>query len=732
MHQSKVLLPLFALLFNVVAWSQITLTPGQTVEQLAQDVLTGSGLNALNITFNTSAADALLPQNGVQFFSIVPGTDFPFNSGVVLRTDGSPSANADIDLNALSSPYNVTNGSIIEFDFVATGDTMNFKYIFASSEYTSYTCSQFNDAFGFFLSGPGINGPYSNNAINLATIPGTNTPVAINTVNSGIATGGPQQNCLDANPLWLQHTVYFTTAYNDLFLPLGSNYNGATVALIAASGLVCNETYHIKMGVANVGDQALNSAVFLEAESFQVFGYEISVEPNIQGPTQGGLFAEACTNATLMVTRVPDGTITDTICVPVGVAGTIDPATDLLNFPTEICFPPGVDTVYFEFNPIQDNVAEGMESLTITLTSINACGVETPASVTLNVVDFYDFNYNLTPDQTVQCLTTTAQAVVTNVAGSISPYTYLWTPNGETGESITMTPGTSLQEVIPYTVTVTDFCGHAVTQTVNLIVNQTLAVNGNSGPSNCGQSTGFVTFPVLGQTGTVNYNLTGPGISGSLNVGQQNNLSSGWYYMTVTDAVCTDSDSVFVDLLNPPVAAIGTTSLFNFSPFTTTFINGSSNADSYFWDFGNGQTLATNNTDPQTITFEGEGPLDITVCVVAIQPGCSDTACIVVSILEYIPPPVFEIPNVFSPNNDGNNELWTFFNTAFVDYVELTILNRWGNVIFESEDGIPAWDGKTQSGGLAPEGTYFYKYILHGLDKFTTHEGHGFFNLVRQ
>lgn len=731
MRYTKIILSLSALLFSGMVQAQINLTPGQTVVQLTQDVLTGPGLEALNITFNGSAPNAAIAQEGVQFFSTVPGTDFPFNSGVVLRTDGAPSVNLDPDLNALGQ-FNVTNGSIVEFDFVATGDTMNFKYIFASMEYSGFTCTQFNDVFGFFLSGPGINGPYTNNAINIATIPGTTTPVGINSINSGFPPNNT--NCLNANPNYMEDNIYFTTSYNALFQAMpGDPYNGATVALIAASGLICDETYHIKLGIANSADQSLNSIVFLEAESFQVFGYEIVVEPNIQGPTQGGLFAEGCTSATLMIVRTAsEGEVTDTICVPIQTSGTLDPATDLLDFPTEICFPPGVDTIYFEFNPIADGIDEGMEELTITLTAINSCGVETPTSVTLYVVDFYDFNYDLTPDQTVQCLTTTAQAAVTNIAGSIEPYTYAWTPNGEDTPTITMTPGTETQETIEHTVTVTDFCGHSVTQTVNLIVNQTLDINPNSGPTACGLSTGFVTFPVIGQTGTVQYQLTGAGIDGTLTQGQQNNLSSGWYYVTVTDGVCSASDSAFIDLLDPPVANIAANPMQDFSPFTTTFVNGSENADSYFWDFGNGETLTTTTTQSQTITYEGEGPLDITVCLIAIQPGCQDTACVVVTILEFIAPPVFAIPNVFSPNGDGNNDTWNFFNLEFVESIEMTILNRWGNVVFETIDPNPIWDGKLPNGNDATEGVYFYKYFLKGLDKTTSHEGHGYFHLIRE
>ena len=57
------------------------------------------------------------------------------------------------------------------FDFVAESESVSFNYVFASTEYSSFTCTSYNDIFGFFLSGPGITGPYSNNAVNLAYIP---------------------------------------------------------------------------------------------------------------------------------------------------------------------------------------------------------------------------------------------------------------------------------------------------------------------------------------------------------------------------------------------------------------------------------------------------------------------------------------------------------------------------------------------------------------------------------
>jgi len=92
-------------------------------------------------------------------------------------------------------------------------------------------------------------------------------------------------------------------------------------------------------------------------------------------------------------------------------------------------------------------------------------------------------------------------------------------------------------------------------------------------------------------------------------------------------------------------------------------------------------------------------------------------------------------PNVFTPNNDGNNDNY-FFETAYAVRIEVLITNRWGNVVYdESIDLTTAlpqtgWNGIVPSGIDAKEGTYFYKYIAHGIDG-TKIEGHGFLQLVR-
>jgi len=97
--------------------------------------------------------------------------------------DSNTGGGTDADL-AQAAGFGINDACVIEFDFMPAGDSVKFNYAFGSEEYPEFV-NQFNDAFGFFLSGPGIAGPYSNNAINIAQIPGTNDPVTINNVNCG-------------------------------------------------------------------------------------------------------------------------------------------------------------------------------------------------------------------------------------------------------------------------------------------------------------------------------------------------------------------------------------------------------------------------------------------------------------------------------------------------------------------------------------------------------------------
>ena len=108
---------------------------------------------------------------------------------------------------------------------------------------------------------------------------------------------------------------------------------------------------------------------------------------------------------------------------------------------------------------------------------------------------------------------------------------------------------------------------------------------------------------------------------------------------------------------------------------------------------------------------------------------CSDFDTVQIIVLEY-PEPLIEVPNVFTPNNDGANEFF-FINTEHTKSIQYIIVNRWGNLVFEDEGVNPLWNGTTASGNPVEEGVYFLKYVIIGLND-QTYTGHGSVTLIRK
>ena len=159
----------------------------------------------------------------------------------------------DPDLTSLANNFTTYDAAILEFDFVPQSDTLRFNYVFGSEEYPEYVGSPYNDVFGFFLSGPGIAGPYSGGAENIALIPGTSNAVSINNVNNGYSftepASGPCNNC---------------AYYVDNSSGAEVQYDAFTTVLTAQAVVVPCQTYHIKIAISDAGDGALDSGVFLE------------------------------------------------------------------------------------------------------------------------------------------------------------------------------------------------------------------------------------------------------------------------------------------------------------------------------------------------------------------------------------------------------------------------------------------------------------------------------------
>jgi outer membrane protein OmpA-like peptidoglycan-associated protein len=152
------------------------------------------------------------------------------------------------------------DAAYLEFDFVPEMESVVFNFFFGSEEYTEYVNTEFNDVFAFFISGPGYSG-----IKNLAVIPKSQAPITVNTVNHLYN----RSNYIDNNPYdRLGHFQKDKLAklYPDLLH--NYEYDGFTTLLSAEARVRPGQTYHIKIGIADVSDGRYDSAVFLEANSF--------------------------------------------------------------------------------------------------------------------------------------------------------------------------------------------------------------------------------------------------------------------------------------------------------------------------------------------------------------------------------------------------------------------------------------------------------------------------------
>jgi hypothetical protein len=306
---------------------QVTLVQNQTPNTLVNAYLMGPGVSVSNVLYNGNTG-AMVPSLYSYMGQIgrfaATNSCLGLNAGIFLCTNdaqshipgpndvllqngggvggGNSQLTPDADLSQLSGwesgdsidSYPIRSKSVLEFDFIPDNDMIQFRYVFSSEEYERWACSSYNDAFGFFISGPSFSGPFSNNAMNIAFVPGSLSPVSINTVNSGLLNannangplGDPFAACFAADSNWQANAIYYR--YNggqwpypippggvsQMEAPYNSDpyyiqHNGMTTVLTASAAVQVGETYHIKLAIGNAMDNWYPSAVFLEQESFE-------------------------------------------------------------------------------------------------------------------------------------------------------------------------------------------------------------------------------------------------------------------------------------------------------------------------------------------------------------------------------------------------------------------------------------------------------------------------------
>ena len=459
-----------------MAQAQVTVNNTMSVQQLVEDYLIGEGVQVDNITINGQGPAYVNNQVGLYNG---PSNVVGFDQGVVMVTGDASTVEGgwggtltnpvqnDPDLMSISG-QSINDAIIIEFDFLATNDSIKFNYVFASKEYPSFTCSQFNDAFGFFLSGPGISGPYSNNSKNIALIPGTDTPVAINTVNSGVPSGGyDAATCAAANPDWIEHSQYFVNNANE---PQGDvQFPGMTQTFTAMAAVQCGQWYHIKLAIGDAMDTGYDSGVFLEAGSFAAFGdVFLSVVPQIGGnavtnPLYDSVLVAGCSEAYIELTR-PPGMAIDSIFVEFGGTAIQEdpndpiPGADYLlgDNDTLFFFPEGVDTIGFTITTIWDGIPDENEYITISIFYTDGCDSLKSVSDTIYIVDPYFLSSStITP----VILTCPADKVLISAQGldGIDPYIYDWGDYG-LGDELTEVYVDVPADSAYYQVSISDVC----------------------------------------------------------------------------------------------------------------------------------------------------------------------------------------------------------------------------------------------------------------------------------
>ncbi|HPI10188.1 MAG TPA: choice-of-anchor L domain-containing protein, partial [Catalimonadaceae bacterium] len=188
---------------------------------------------------------------------------------------GRQMLNSVLDYNNTgTATRSATDCATIQFDIIPATDSIKFNYVFASEEYNTFVCSNFNDIFGFFIKGPGIPGdvslsPTFDNTKNIALIPGTDLPVAINTVNNG--TGTPAENCT-FTPEGIAAYIDNTVAANHPQIYNRLKFNGLTQVLTAGVKVIPCQTYTLTLTISDVTDRSWDSGVFIEKGSLRSSG----------------------------------------------------------------------------------------------------------------------------------------------------------------------------------------------------------------------------------------------------------------------------------------------------------------------------------------------------------------------------------------------------------------------------------------------------------------------------
>ena len=698
--------------FKLYSFAQIVITPGATATQLASNIV-APGITVTNATLNCAQTAC-----GTWTGNLQAGGSQLSNGGIVM-TSGS-AANAD-GPNATGSSSTAVTGydfsdphlttqpgagnpapnkdnCVLEFDMRPSCAAFNVNFVFGSEEYPEFVTGSFNDGFGIFITGPNPAGGNYNN-YNVARLPNGQL-VSIDNVNANT------------------NTQYYNTNNTGVI-----QYDGYTDGLTAQLSVIACSTYHVKIVIADAGDESFDSGLFLGVGSFSCSAPLLTV--NTPAPICGGqntvITATAGTSGTYTwsngqtgasITVSPQATTTYTVTYSIN--GCVD-----VTATSTVTVNPSIQATFAALGPY---CASDTPDPLPTTSDNSIQGTWLPAAINTTVPN--TTTYNFTPAAN-SCALPNSMTVVVNPQGAptfaqLGPFCQggqvgqlpTTSTNGVVGTWTPATidsdlPGNLTYDFVP---TVAE-CTSSASMIINIIPIAAPSFTSNVTEGCTPINVSFSTPAVPNVTYNYSINNTSFGINPSANY---NFTNAGCYdvTLTATNSGCIESttlqDMICLETA-PSVFFSASPTILENSEQQVIFTNNTIGGLNYSWDLGDGSTSTELNLNHLYSSINGNYAITLTSSTAL---GCSSSYTIT---LTYIDNPVFYIPNTFTPDEDQFNQTWgPVFKSGFDPFnFDLFIYNRWGELIWESHDAKERWDGSFgKKGHKVPSGIYSYKILF--------------------
>ena len=746
------------LISSRISFAQLTTNTGVNPQGLVQNTLIGPGVTVSNITFNGSPTSIgtfsgigtnLGITNGIVMTTgtVIDngnGPHGPNNQAGAGQSNNSPGSSL---LSGIIGGEPTFDAAILEFDFIPYSDTVRFKYVFGSDEYPEFAPpnnSGFNDVFGFFIAGPGITGLQ-----NIARLPNNGSIVSINNVNAitnpsffnfnGDGTTSPY----NSSPFYIQYD-----GFTDVLEAVSSVQCGETYHLILAladvgdgqwdSGIFLEANsltsktpvdldYTISQSLFSnpdwIAEGCVNATVTLSRQTN--LSAPLTIPIQIAGTATNGLdfsgvpasitFAPGQSSVSFTLTTLYDNLVEELETISL-VFPLVDPCGNVTPLILDL-FIQDIPPLTVQINATTINCPGENVVLSTSITGglapysyLWSSGEQTP---NINFIPTVSASYSVEVSGTCSNQPSSANIMVTvpvfqpltisvnnditeicpyipvlldiNTNGGSGIYSFEWLENNtqiSSLDTVTVSPSVSTS----FVATVTDNCGSIASETVlYTITSSPLIITTSPAIEICPGDSAYITATASGGYGNYSY------------LWSHNNSSSNsvWvfpsettnYVVNVSDECQTFSVSAIATVIVvEPTANFEISSNTLMIGLPIAFQNTSTNASFYSWNFGEGTTSSSANP---INTYYLDSTYYITL-IATDNKGCTDTITKSITIKEEL---YIYIPNAFTPDDDEHN---CYFYGSFIGIksLEISIFNRWGELIFEAADLNFEWDGK--------------------------------------